>query len=130
MDRSSIEARVRAVYGLMGDPKAYRAAFSPEIVWHVPGNNPVSGEYRGEDYFTLMPSRMAPLDEWRFSLTGVMVNEKSRAAVVHFAVDGLRRGKRIAIEGAHMIRLDESGRIVEGWGFTKDQAALDDFFSA
>jgi hypothetical protein len=29
-----------------------------------------------------------------------------------------------------MIRLNAEGRIVEGWGFTQDQDALDDFFSA
>jgi hypothetical protein len=29
-----------------------------------------------------------------------------------------------------MVRLDEQGRIAEGWGFTGDQDALDRFFSA
>lgn len=34
---------------------------APDIVWHVPGHNPVSGTYNGRDeYFNLMPSRMAP----------------------------------------------------------------------
>jgi hypothetical protein len=32
--------------------------------------------------------------------------------------------------GYHMIRLNEEGRIAEGWGFVEDQDVLDDFFSA
>ena len=46
-----------------GDFDAYTAAFSSDIVWHVPGDNPVSGRYTGQEYFTTMPERMAPLDE-------------------------------------------------------------------
>jgi hypothetical protein len=34
------------------------------------------------------------------------------------------------MQGHHMVRLDAGGRIVEGWGFTDDQDALDAFFSA
>ncbi|MEZ4541665.1 MAG: hypothetical protein R3C43_16955 [Chloroflexota bacterium] len=34
------------------------------------------------------------------------------------------------LRGAHIMRLNAAGQIVEGWGFTKDQDALDDFFSA
>ena len=44
---------------------AEREAAAPDIVWHVPGHNPVSGVYRGEhEYFELLPSRMAPLTAW------------------------------------------------------------------
>jgi hypothetical protein len=34
------------------------------------------------------------------------------------------------MDGHHMIRLDDDGLVVEGWGFVQDQAALDEFFSA
>ncbi|MBA2309497.1 MAG: nuclear transport factor 2 family protein [Pseudonocardiales bacterium] len=45
MDRRTIEQRVRAMYKAFaaGDEDAYRAAFSPDLVWHVPGDSPVSG---------------------------------------------------------------------------------------
>lgn len=67
--------------------EAERASIAPDIVWHVPGHNPVSGDYHGfEAYTELMPARI--------------------------------------------LRLNDSGQIVEGWGFTSDQDALDEFFSA
>ena len=50
---------VRLMY--TGD-ETERANIASDIVWHVPGHNPVSGEYHGfEEYTKLMPSRMAPL---------------------------------------------------------------------
>jgi hypothetical protein len=96
----------------------------------VPGDNPVSGTYRGEEYFTTMPDRMGPLDEWTIEVTDVLTNEKDRAALVAFHLVGSRRGRSVDLNGNHVVRLDESGRIVEGWGFTGDQDALDAFFSA
>lgn len=133
MNAAHVEATVRSLYDAFasGHPAAYRSAFADDIVWHVPGSNPVSGAYRGADeYFGTMAGRMAPLDEWRFSVLGVMVNEADRAALVAFHVVGERSGVRVDLDGAHMIRLNDDGKIIEGWGFTSDQQALDAFFSA
>jgi ketosteroid isomerase-like protein len=133
MDSSQIEAHVRGVYSAFaaGDEPAYRAGLAEDIVWHVPGDNPVSGPYRGHaEYFETMTGRMAPLDDWRVEVREVLTNERDRAALVVFRVTGLRRGRSVDLDGFHMVRLDEDGRICEGWGFTRDQAALDAFFSA
>lgn len=116
---------VRLMY--MGD-ESERAQIAPDIVWHVPGHNPVSGDYHGFDEYTrLMPSRMAPLTQWDFSLKDVMVNGDH--VVTSFTLQGERKGKRVDLRGAHIMRLNDAGQIVEGWGFSSDQDALDDFFS-
>jgi hypothetical protein len=48
---------------------------APNIVWHVPGHNPISGTYNGfKEYTKLMPSRMEPLTCWDCTLEEVMVN--------------------------------------------------------
>jgi hypothetical protein len=121
-DRRNIEA-VRRFYSQEEELAA------PDIVWHVPGHNPVSGLYTGRDeYFNLMPSRMAPLTQWDFELGNVMVNGDHVVATFH--MQGERNGKKIDLDGAHIFRLDAEGRIAEGWGFASDQDALDDFFSA
>jgi uncharacterized protein len=132
MEREQLVERVRAAYAAFasGDPQAYRAVFAPEVVWHVPGDNPVSGEYRGEAYFTTMPERMVPLDRWTITVNTVWTNEKDLAALVAFRVVGDRRGVHIDMDGHHLVRLDAAGRIVEGWGFAADQDALDAFFRA
>jgi ketosteroid isomerase-like protein len=133
MKASELEQHVRTMYAAFaaGDADAYRTAFAEDIVWHVPGENPVSGAYRGShEYLVTMPERMGPLDEWVITPGEVSVNARDRAALVAFQVTGSRRGRRVDMGGHHMIRLDESGRVVEGWGFAEDQAALDEFFSA
>jgi ketosteroid isomerase-like protein len=106
-----------------------RANIAPNIVWHVPGHNPVSGDYHGYDeYMNMMPARMAPLSRWDFELKDVMVN--GNYVVATFSLQGERKGKKVDLHGAHIMRLNDNGQIVEGWGFTNDQDALDEFFSA
>jgi len=124
-DRRNIET-VRLMY--TGD-ESERANIAQDIVWYVPGHNPVSGDYRGfEEYTRLMSSRMAPLTQWDFTLGDVMVNGDYVMTTIQ--LKGERKGKVIDIKGGHLMRVSEEGKVVEGWGFTDDQDALDDFFSA
>jgi ketosteroid isomerase-like protein len=102
---------------------------APEAVWHVPGENPVSGAYKGiEAIANDMSGKMEPLDEWRIEPRHMMGNADLVVAVVHLI--GQRRGQSIKTHGAHVFRFDDHGRIVEAWGFAEDQTALDRFFSA
>ena len=124
-DKRNIEV-VRLMY--TGD-ETERANIAPDIVWHVPGHNPVSGDYHGfEEYTKLMPARMAPLTRWDFELDDVMVN--GNYVVTRLRLQGERKGKKVDLRGAHIMRLNDNGQIVEGWGFTNNQDALDEFFSA
>lgn len=119
-------AAVRKMYE--GD-ESERAAIARDIIWHVPGHNPVSGDYHGfEEYNTLMVSRMAPLDRWDFTLVRAMVNGDRVMTVIR--VQGERKGRTIDLHGGHLMRLNEEAKVVEGWGFVDDQEALDAFFSA
>src|SRR5262245_4775605 len=113
MERRQVNEWVRGAYAAFaaGDPDAYRSVFADDVVWHVPGNNPVSGAYRGQEYFHLMPERMGPLDEWKISVREIMINEKDRAALVAFQLTGSRKGVHVDMDGYHMIRFDETGRI-------------------
>jgi ketosteroid isomerase-like protein len=102
---------------------------APDIVWHVPGHNPVSGVYSGRnEYFEMMPSRMAPLDRWEIDVLDVMVN--GDLVVAGFRLRGERRGRSVELDGVHLFRINAEGQVAEGWGFTSDQDALDEFFSA
>ena len=124
-DRRNIEI-VRRMY--TGD-EAERANIARDIVWHVPGHNPVSGDYHGfQEYTQLMPARMAPHTRWDLALEDVMVNGNYVMTILRLR--GERKGKAIDIRGGHLMRLTDEGQIVEGWGFTNNQDALDDFFSA
>jgi uncharacterized protein len=123
-DKRNIEI-VKLMY--TGD-EAERANIASDITWHVPGHNPVSGDYHGfEEYSQLMPARMTPLTRWDFTLETVMVN--GNYVMTTLRVQGERKGKAIDMRGGHLMRLTEDGKVAEGWGFTDDQDALDDFFS-
>ena len=115
----------RGLYRGDNDERAYIA---PSIVWHVPGHNPVSGDYRGfQAYTESMTARMAPLRRWDFTLEDVMVN--GDYVMTTWRLLGERKGHTVELRGGHLLRLDD-GKIVEGWGFTSDQDALDRFFAA
>lgn len=122
------EQFIHAVRLMYTGDAAERAKIAPNIIWHVPGHNPVSGDYHGfEEYTQLMPARMAPLARWDFELENVMVN--GAYVVTTWKMQGERKGKQVSLSGAHIMRLNDQGQIVEGWGFANDQDALDEFFS-
>ena len=124
-DKRNLETARRMYTG----DDAEHANIAANIVWHVPGHNPVSGDYHGfREYTELMPSRMAPLTSWGFEVHDIMVNGNYVVATI--SLKGERRGKKVDLRGAHIMRMDEQGQVVEGWGFTSDQDALDAFFSA
>lgn len=103
--------------------------FAPDVVWHVPGDNPVSGPYHGPDAIrSEMAARMAPLDEWAIEPVDVMGN--ADLVVGYVRLRGRRRGRTIESTGAHVFRFDAEGRVVEAWGFVDRQDELDDFFRA
>ena len=119
-------ATVRRFYAAgPSDDDAARFEFaSPDIVWHVPGVNRISGEYRGADaVFRSMPAAMQPLEKWEIDVVDVMGNVDLVVATV--VLRGRRYGRSIETRGAHAFRLDPEARIVEAWGFTVDQATLD-----
>lgn len=119
-------AAVRRMYS--GDDTEF-ATIADDIVWHVPGHNRVSGEYRGREAYTRdMSAGMAPLDRWEFEVLDVMPNGDLVMATVRMR--GERKGVALDVLGGHVMRLDDDGRVVEGWGFASDQDALDRFFSA
>jgi len=116
---------VRLIYT---DHEAERANIAPDIVWHVPGHNPVSGIYNGfKEYTHTMPKRMEPLTYWDRTLEEVMVN--GNYVMTTFRLQGERKDKTIDLRGGHLMRLTDKGQVVEGWDFTDNQDALDEFFS-
>ena len=123
------ERNIHVARRLYEGEQAERESIAKDIVWHVPGHNPVSGDYHGfAEYTERMASRMAPLTRWDFTLEEVMVNRNY--VMTTFRLSGERKGVQIETRGGHLLRFDNDGHIVEGWGFTADQNDLDRFFSS
>jgi ketosteroid isomerase-like protein len=130
-ERARNIAAVWRFYGVApsDDDTARVPMFAEDAVWHVPGDNPVSDDYRGIAAITQqMADRMQPLTRWEIEPRAVMANRDLVMATV--ALRGERHGLAIETSGGHVFRFDAEGRIAEAWGFVDDQGRLDVLLSA
>ena len=83
---------VRAFYGAgpAATDEERRTFFAPDFVWHVPGDTDLSGPYVGDAFFTDMPARMQPLENWSVDIEHFAANEDLVVAA------GRIRGRRLA----------------------------------
>jgi uncharacterized protein len=99
-----------------------------DVVWHVPGNNKVSGRYQGHaEVFTSTAALMKPLDVFRMDVAEVMGNDDRVVAVGTFVA--ARGAQRVSCRGSHVFRFSPDGRIAEVWGFIDDQLGFDALLS-
>ena len=112
-----------------GDPAGLLELFAPEAVWHVPGANAMSGDYRGLDEIIAFLRRTAELTggTYRVELLWVVADDDHAVAV--YRAQGTRDGERsLDIEQALLIRV-EDGRWVDVRAQPLDQQAFDTFWS-
>jgi ketosteroid isomerase-like protein len=119
---ASLTRRVFAAFGR--DPKVISAAMSREIVWRVPGNTMMSGEYRGrrEVVEFLRRTGLETDGTYRSSLKQVLANDEWAVAI--YRAYGTRNGIELDVDQALVIRCEE--------GLWKEVTAvpLDDAFDA
>ena len=107
-----------------GDVAAMETAIDDDMIWHAPGTNRFSGQFRGR---TASMQRLAQMREagisTRFDVHDVVANNEHVVALVHVhleVADG-RRYDQPQVQVAHV----RDGRIVEFWTMNQDQAVLD-----
>ncbi len=73
-----------------GDPEAVRALLADDVVWHVPGRNLVSGDYRGPNEVIGFLARVRELSggSARPPLLGVLANDTYAVALVRMFARG------------------------------------------
>ena len=110
-----------------GDIPAVLTAFAPDIVWHVPGRNPLAGTYKGHQevvgFFTRLMERSG--GTFSVSIDDFLASDQHVVALVRET--GQRDGKRLDSPGVHIWRLKD-GKAVEFSGVAYDQYAQDDFW--
>jgi hypothetical protein len=98
-------ALVRRVFAAFGkDPMAVSAALSRDVVWHVPGQTAMSGEYRGrrEVVEFLRRTGLETDGTYRSHLHTVLADDDWGVAV--YRATGTRNGIDLDIEQALVIR--------------------------
>jgi ketosteroid isomerase-like protein len=124
------EEAVRRGYAAFaaGDLESLRTLFAPDIKWHVPGRNPLSGTYQGIDQVFQFFGRLAQLTEGTFhiDLHDVLANDEHVVALIH--AHAQRPGKTLDGNEAHVFNM-KGGQVTEFWSLDEDQYAGDEFFS-
>ena len=113
-----------------GDLAGLGELFAPDVVWHQPGVEHLSGTYRGTAEVFAHLGRFMELSHGTFRIDAVhdiMVNGESVVATIEFSA---RRGDyTIAMPGVDLMRI-ENGQITEMWLFSANQRTEDAFWDA
>jgi uncharacterized protein len=102
----------------------------PDVVLHVPGEQPLSGDHQGLTAIAafLVGSREVTVAGERIDRVDTLVGDDHVALLVH--VSGERAdGRRLDNVTIHLARLDEAGLITDIWFHNRDQAHVDAFWS-
>jgi uncharacterized protein len=102
--------------------------FADGIVWHVPGENPLGGEYSGIGQVREYLGRAFRLSDGTVDMQLQDVLANDRHAVALFRSRAERNGRKLDHFDAVILRL-EDGRVVEAWHRSEDPYAADVFWS-
>ena len=108
------------------DVETLLKTWSPEIVWHVTGNNPWRGDHVGSEAILEYLAQVGESGEtYDATLADVMASDDRAALVFHVKT---RRGA-VSLETSYvlLVRISE-GRIAEVWTLALDPAAVDEFW--
>lgn len=112
-----------------GDMEALDELFADDVSWYVPGNNPLSGEYRGKDEVFGFFGRVAEESggTFRLELHDVLANDDHAVALVK--TYGERNGR--SLDGAPQVHVShiEDGQIVSFWNHPYEGSTFDEFWS-
>ncbi len=116
-------AIVRTLYGTTGGPEAVRHLFHEDVVWHLPGRHPMSGEHRGRDAVLVA---MRYFDGIQLEVHGVLADDEHAVALLR--ATGSRKDREYDALEVDVFHL-RAGRIAEFWSFSQDQRLTDEFWS-
>jgi ketosteroid isomerase-like protein len=122
---------IRKLYDALVDGNyvsTLRELFSEDVVWHLPGSGPLSGDRRGRD---AVLAAMRQFEERsggtiRIKVHDILANDEHALALLR--ATGTRGGKRydsLEIDVYHV----RDGKVTEFWSFAEDQRVTDEFWS-
>jgi len=111
-----------------GDLDTLRGLFADDIVWHSPGNNILSGDYKGHEEVFGFFGRIVQETGGKFSndIHDVLANDEHAAVMVN--VHAERNGKTLDAPAVHIFHVN-GGKVGEFWAFGQDSNELDAFWS-
>jgi len=124
------EALVRRGYDAFakGDADTLRELLAPNVVWHLPGQSPLAGDYRGTDAVLDLFGRTMELTAGTFwaELHGIVADDEH---TVGLHVARAERGGRTLEDRQVLVCHLSGGKLVEVWQYIENQYLYDGFFS-
>jgi uncharacterized protein len=112
-----------------GDLESMRSFISEDVLWHVGGNHPLSGDYRGRDAVFDYYAKVRDLTGGTMTLEPLDILANDQHGGIFMRVSGQRDGKTLDVVLAEALALDESGRWTEYWALADEQGKVDDFWT-
>jgi hypothetical protein len=98
------------------------------VVWHVGGDHPLAGTYRGRESVMsyMRAARALTGGTLRLEVGEVLANDDFGAVILRATAQ--RNGKQLDVQMAEAIRFGEDGRWAEFWALSDNQATVDEFW--
>ncbi len=112
-----------------GDPGALLEVIAEDAVWRVPGNAPVSGDYRGRDVILELFRETRRLTEGTYSSELRWALADGQQGVAVYRARGKRLGRELDIDQVLLITLRD-GRWQEILALPTDPSAFESFWAA
>jgi uncharacterized protein len=110
------------------DFQALEKLLTDDVVWHVGGSHPLSGDYQGKqavlDYF----AKVQGLTSQTLTLDPIEILAGGSFGAIFLRVRAERPGKDLDVTMAEAFRAEE-GQLAEFWATADDQEAVDRFWS-
>jgi hypothetical protein len=111
------------------DVGGVRGLLADGVVFHQPGRNPLSGEYRGIDSVLGLLGELGNRSEGTFRAEVHDVIANDQHAVGLLRISGERQGRRLENHPVVHVFHVRDGKLAELWVHPEDQYAVDEFWS-
>jgi ketosteroid isomerase-like protein len=111
-----------------GDMATLRTLFSSDVVWHTPGHNLISGDYRGIDATLGSFMEELSLAEGTYEVEVHSALADDRHIVALLRCTARRLGRTLDMNYIIVFHVSDA-QITEAWEFWSDQAELDAFWA-
>lgn len=111
-----------------GDMATLTELFSKEVVWHVPGRNPLARDYRGQTEVFGFFGRLMELTAGSFAIESIDAFANDRGGVFVDRITAERNGKKLDVRLVLHVAIQD-GQIVEGWDHFHEEHLWDRFWT-
>ena len=111
------------------DLEGYKDYFAEDVVWHVGGRHPLSGNYRGRDALFDYFAKVRDLTGGTLTVEPQAILADDTHVGVFARVTAERDGRSMDVLLAQGFRINPEGKWIEYWALADDQEEVDALWS-